>query len=57
MNISFLKKYEEGSYSRRFFIYSIPVIKEYFPKEYEEKLEKLTNNNKIDRYLKNILKE
>lgn len=57
MNTGFLKKYGEGSYSRKFFIYSIPVIKEYFPKEYEEKLESLTNNAKIDRYLKNILKE
>ncbi len=57
MNIGVLKKYGDGSYSRRTFIYSLPVIREYFPREYGEKLQKLAHSEKIERYLNNILKE
>ncbi|WP_372712789.1 CvpA family protein [Ilyobacter sp.] len=57
MNMDFVKKYGEGSYSQKAFIYSLPTLREYFPDEYGEKLQNIAHKEKIDKYLKNILKE
>ncbi|WP_319371209.1 CvpA family protein [uncultured Ilyobacter sp.] len=57
MNITFLKKYGEGSYSQKVFISSLPALRGYFPNEYGEKLQNMAHKEKIEKYLKNILKE
>ncbi|WP_319204483.1 CvpA family protein [uncultured Ilyobacter sp.] len=57
MNLDFIKKYGEESYSQKVFISSLPVLREYFPDEYGERLQNMAHREKVEEYLKNILKE
>jgi len=55
--LDFIQKYGEGSYSQKAFISSLPVLREYFPDEYGERLQNLAHKEKVEEYLNNILKE